>query len=39
MRNKKPNLVNINRFLALAPITPNFPFSSSREIVGDYVEK
>jgi hypothetical protein len=22
-----------------APITPNFPFGSSRKIVGDYVEK
>ena len=22
-----------------APITPNFPFGSSREIVGDYVQK
>ena len=22
-----------------APITPNFPFNSSREIAGDYVKK
>ena len=30
---------NFDRVISQAPITPNFPSRSSREIVGDYVEK